>query len=94
MIQLQITLTSKQFGNKGDWYQFDERIQNFGDLDLAKAWLKTEYGTHKKSKMYVDRKDGSPKHTGYIYCMKESDHFEQHWVSFKRIDSIDPVTGE
>ena len=95
MIQLQITLTSKNFGNKeGNWYRFDERTQTFGDLALAKEWLKTEYGKCKKSKMYVDTKDGSSKHVGYIYCMRESDHFEQHWVSFKRVEKIDPITGE
>jgi len=92
MIQLHITRTSKGFGSKENYGTFDTETKNFDSLKDAKDFLKEEYGTCKRSKMYVDTKDGTSKHIGYIYGFKNKDWshnseswLQQDWVDFSKV---------
>lgn len=92
MIQLHITRTSKGFGSKDNYQIFDTETKEFNSLKDAKDFLKEEYGTCKRSKMYTDLKDGSSRHIGYIYGFKNKDYshnseswLQQDWVDVAKV---------
>jgi hypothetical protein len=80
MINLHITRTSKGFNSKDDYSIFDDEVKTFDNLADAKSWLEEEYGTHKRSYMYEDDKDGNTKRIGYIYGL------QQDWISFYKVN--------
>lgn len=93
MIELHITRTSKEFNSKEDYSVFDDEVKTFDNLADAKSWLTEEYGTHKRSYMYQDYKDGNAKRVGYIYGFKNKDYshnsvswLQQDWVSFYKVN--------
>lgn len=88
MIQLHITRTGKSFSPKDDYSIFDTETKQFDSLKDAKDFLKQEYGSCKRSKMFADLKDGSSKHIGYVYGFKNKDwsHNSQSWLQQDWID--------
>jgi hypothetical protein len=59
--------TCKAIGSKDHHYIWDGEKKQFSTIADVKEFLKDEYGTCKRTKMYRDNKDGSSKHVGYIY---------------------------
>lgn len=94
MIQLHITRTHKTRGDD-DYYRYDDDVKNFKDLQEAKAWLKDEYGTCKRSIMYRDDKQGNAKKIGYIYSFKtypvsydDKHGYDSHWIAFYKVTEL------
>ena len=91
--EVEVTKTSKPVGNSQDNFTiFDKQTKQFASIKEVKEWLKEEYPTCKKVKMYNDDKNGISHHCGYIYCFKNSDishnsemWYQQDWVSVKEI---------
>lgn len=65
--EVQRTRTCKAIGSKEGYYIWDKEAKGFANLKEVKDFLKEEYGTSKREKMYIDDIEGSTKHTGYIY---------------------------
>lgn len=92
MIELRIQRTSKSFAPADSYTMFDSEVKTFDNLAEAKAWLKDEYGTCKRQKMYQDGRNAAM-HVGYIYGFKNADwshspveHWlQQDWVSFYEV---------
>jgi hypothetical protein len=91
MIELNITQTAKSYGAK-EYESFNSYNKSFHTLAEAKNWLKEEYGNVKRSKMFVDKTDGSNQHIGYIYGFKNKDYshntnswLQQDWVEFSKV---------
>lgn len=95
MIQLRITQTGKSYNSKDNYSVFNEDLKTFSDLDEARQFLKDEYGTCKRSKMFADFERTSI-HTGYIYHFRNEDisHYpiekwlQQDWVGFYETKSL------
>lgn len=96
MIQIDISKTSKVSPREA--YQiYDKVTKNFENMEAAEIWLKTEYGTHTRSPMYIDGKDGQAKKVGFIIGFRnkiyESDkgawvtYLEQHWIGFSTLEA-------
>ena len=69
-----ITETGKSFGKNQEGYRvFNKTTETFSTLSEAKKWLSDKYGNVKRVKMFVDGKNGSPEHCGWIYCFKNAD---------------------
>lgn len=97
MIQLVITKTSKSYSPSDIYRVFHEDIKTFNSISDAKQWLKNEYGTCKRSKMYIDDdNNGKTHHVGYIYHFRNEDvsHYEnekwlqQDWIEFRSVKTI------
>lgn len=82
MIELSITRTFRPYGPNYTYSVYDESTKYFKDAKEAKTWLKDEFGTCKKSPMFVDYKNGSTVKIGYVYSYKNKyeNGYEQAWV--------------
>lgn len=97
MIQLTITGTAKSYHPVAGWYGMGEQRQDFPDMKSALTYLKGRYGNCSREKMYIDRKDETAIHCGWIYGFRNSDisHYpverwlQRDWVSFHRLEPID-----
>lgn len=96
MIELRIQKTAKT--NPKDHYSiFDEETKQFADLNEAKQYLKDEYGTHKRSPMFQDNKQGESKRIGFVVGFRNSQyedgktiHFlQQDWISFYKKEVLE-----
>ena len=91
MIELHISNTCmfSTTGRNAGWQRYDDTRQSFQDLQAAKEWLRSEYGTARRGLMYCDRKDAAPLQCGYVigfrnkYRNKGEPIMEQHWVEFR-----------
>lgn len=90
--EAQRTRTCKAVGSKDGYYSWDKETKRFATIQEAKAFLKEEYGTCKRSKIYNDGIDGSPKHVGYMYhyntgkvSYDDTAKNNQDWVEVKEI---------
>lgn len=80
--KVDVNKTSRAVNNKTENYQtFSVENEKFGTLQEAKEWIKEQYPKCKKEKMYVDKKDGTSQHIGYIYSFKNKDwsHNSECW---------------
>jgi hypothetical protein len=91
MVELRITRTSKSFNPRDRYTEFDSEVKTFTDLAEAKAWLKSEYGDHKRDKIYQDGRNPAM-HVGYIYGFKNRDishnsaaWLQQDWITFYEV---------
>lgn len=89
MIQIGITRTSKGYGVGKDYEVFDQSEKVFPNMAQAKAWLKEEYGSCKRSAMYRDNPDGSYRQVGYIYGFRvkefDGNYLQQDWITFYKL---------
>lgn len=96
MIQLRITQTSRSYSPKDRFTVFNDYTKNFKTLKDAKAWIKENYGKCKKTKMYLEIKDGKDIHIGYVFGFRNADYshspieqyIQQDWVKFRECKSI------
>ena len=90
--KVSVDYVGKSVGTKGfdGWNKLYSEDKSFATLQDAKKFIKETYGNKSRQKMYVDKKDGSTQHVGYIYKMgierdwshNEPDRwYEQHWVA-------------
>lgn len=89
MIEILITCTSKPMGRTDEGYStFHEEREVVDDIDAAKEYLKKRYRDCKRQKIYIDKKDQSTEHIGWIYCFRGEDWshypvsrwYQQDWV--------------
>ena len=100
MIQLHITETGKGYSPKDNYTILNEQTKTFPDIAAAESWLVEIYGKCKRSKMYVDTKDGDSIHCGYVYGFRNSDishvpvdkWLQQDWITFYSVNAIDLAT--
>ncbi len=97
MIRLQITMTSRPYGEPQPYRIFAENSHCVADMAQAKIYLQERYGKCKRSKMYIDKKDSDTVHCGYIFCFHAGgiSHLpverwlQQDWVTFYSATIID-----
>lgn len=89
MIQISITRTSKGYGVGKEYLVFDQSEKVFPNMEQTKAWLKEEYGTCKRSAMYLDNPDGTARQVGYIYGFRVKEYsdsyLQQDWITFYKL---------
>jgi len=97
--EVSVRCTGKTVGDKrqAGFDLLDIYVKTFGTIAEAKAFIKEQYGGRKKQKMFVDKKDGSTQHVGYIYSLgivedvshtRSEDNkpwYQQDWVEVKEI---------
>ncbi len=96
MINLEIIETGKSYNPKDTYSIFNRETKNFKDLKEAKEYLKDRYRKAKRSKMYVDTKEGKALHCGYIFGFRNEDishvpvqkWLQQDWVSFEEVKTL------
>ena len=84
----------------GGYSCFATERKEFGTVAEVKAYLKENYGTCKREKMYQDKKDGSTIVSGHVYSFKNGDishpwnddgskneWYQQDWVEVREIES-------
>jgi hypothetical protein len=91
--QIQITKTSKGIGKKENYQIFDDVMEEFKTKEDVENYLKDNYRKCKRQKMYVDNKDGTINHIGYIYCFRNKDishnsdwWLQQDWVTVYQVN--------
>jgi len=97
MIQLRITTTTKGYHPSAEWQGSGERTETFIDIESALAYLKEQYCNCSREKIFIDRKDGTSAHCGWIYGFRTADwshlpveHWLQRdWVAFYRVEPIE-----
>jgi len=84
--------TCKAIGKNSDWYKWDKDTNEFGTVANVKKFLREEYGSCKRSKMYRDGKDNEPLHIGFIYhyntpkcSYDDQPKNNQDWVEVREI---------
>ena len=97
--RINITYTWKFPFSKEDYQISGSEEKTFATIEECREFLKGEYGTSKRSKMYVDHTDGA-KHIGFIYHTKgwsDRDYYglryfvyRQDWINIEKI-STEPV---
>lgn len=92
--EVQIDKTCKPIGSKTGFYQYDKETLQFPSIADVKAFLKEQYGTCKKVKIYNDGITGEVKHVGYIYCYNtpkcsydDTAKNNQDWTEVKEINA-------
>lgn len=80
--KITINQTSKPLFSKQPYQQFNKLTPTFQTLDEVKEYLKENYPKCKREKMYIDKKDNTQEHIGYIYCFKNKDycHNLEQWL--------------
>jgi len=71
-----------------------EHEKGFPSMDAVKEYLKDTFGNSKKTKMYIDKKDGSNPHIGYVF--NRWNHYyetgkrfsESIWVTFFNVEQV------
>ena len=89
MIELHINQTAKGYHPDDEWQHLDNQNKSFANKKEAMDWLKEEYGTCKRVKMYVDL-DGKSLHSGFVFGFRNCDishlpvakWIQQDWVAF------------
>lgn len=91
--EIHITKTCRPMGRTGEWRRYDSEIVRKSTIEEVKAYLKNEYGTCKKMRMYHDT-DGGAEAIGYIYGFRTPPssyddcwHFEQHWIDIEKMQA-------
>lgn len=78
------------------WERYDTERKVFGTIPEARAWLKSEYGSCGKQKIYEDNERGEAVHVGYIYKLglqrpssqgERYSYYEQHWITVNAVRS-------
>lgn len=95
MIQIEISKTSK-ISPREDYRIYDIMRKDFENMEAAEIWLKTEYGTHTRSPMYRDGKDGQAQKVGFIIGFRNKvyedgqwiTYLEQHWIGFNKMETV------
>ena len=93
MIEVHTIMTGKGYSPKDKYCIFGENTEHFNTLDEVQEYLKDQYGTCRRSKMYRD-KDGKSEHIGYVFGFRNSDishvpvdkWLQQDWVSILEVN--------
>jgi hypothetical protein len=92
--EVNIIQTGKIPFSKKEFEVFNEKRLTFATLEQIKTFLANEYQKVKKTKMYIDDKEGNPKQVGWVYCFKNSDishnspiWLQKDWVEINEITS-------
>ncbi len=79
-------------GSKEGYSTFNTSHEDFMSMAQARTFLKEKYGKCKRSKMYIDSKNGESVHVGYIYGFINRDishdtkpWYQQDWVSIYEV---------
>jgi len=68
-----------------------KETKTFKTVEEAKTWCKDEFGKHKRTNMYIDRRIGEPLHCGYVYSRRQryddinKTYFQSIWISFETV---------
>jgi len=95
MIQIDITKTSK-VSPREEYTIYENTQETFKNMEDAEIFLKTEYGTHTRSPMYRDGKDGQAQKIGFIVGFRNKmyedgsyvTYLEQHWIGFHTMEAV------
>lgn len=79
---------------RSEYSRFNTERLTFETKEAALAFLAERYKGHKKSRMYVDGKDGKPEPVGWIYGFKNADYshapvdswMQQDWVELREVN--------
>lgn len=91
--EMQINKTCMSVGSREEegWRRYDHCTIKFNDLAGIKTFLKNEYGTCKREKMY---RNPDTRHVGYIFCFKSpgvqgqpQGYYERHWIEILEINA-------
>lgn len=98
MFEVHITSTGRNYGRNQQYHILNEQSHRFDSKQAVQTFLKEQYGTCKRVKMYCDKKDGSTDQVGYIYGFHNADWshapvekwLQQDWVSIVTFEA-EPV---
>jgi len=97
-IQVLITMTTKGYHPKDQWFWYRKERKQFDTLQDAKDWLKETYGKCSRRPIFIDTDSGTKK-VGWVYGFRNSEYghdgktyryIQQDWVSFEEVRPITP----